>query len=342
MASPFPISESQAQTSMKNVASEVMSLQPSALITMYEIDIGSLGFNIGVISQTEIILQQNTVFRFHNNINLSTQSLFWQGNEYIAAPILATNLETNLKGPLALPKLSITVSDECIPLLTQLKNRIYQLGDIVGAKLTRIRTFARFLDLVNFPTNQLPPLNFYPDPNAELPRDVFYIDRLSSENKNFLEYELSPFFVIEGIQLPGRIISENACPWFYRGEGCLYEYSNRETYIHNNGNLPTSAPPVANVFDQPITNFITGSIIDAGAYNIGQIYQYGQTVYIQNGGINYYFTSLVGNNATSPPNQGTWFQDECSKRILGCKTRWQNVGSGILPFGGFISVNRFQ
>jgi lambda family phage minor tail protein L len=327
---------------MANIASEVMNLAPSALIQLFEIDIGTLGFNAGVISQTEIILQQNTVFRFHNNINTSTQSLFWQGNEYIAAPIVVTNLETNLKGPLALPKFSITVSDEGIPLLTQLKQQINALGDIVGAKFTRIRTFARFLDPVNFPSTQPLPPNFSPDPNAELPRDVFYIDRLSAENKNSIEYELSPFFVIEGIQLPGRIISEDSCPWFYRGEGCLYEYASRQTYIHNNGILPVSAPPVANFVDQPITNFITGSLIDMGQYNIGQLYQYGQTVYIENRGIKYYFVSLTNNNAVSPPNQNNWFADECSKRIIGCNSRWETIGSGILPFGGFLSVNRFQ
>jgi lambda family phage minor tail protein L len=340
MSSPFPITTSQAQVSMLNIVTEVMSLQPSALLTMFEIDVGSLGFNIGVISQTEVTLQQATTFRFHNNINLSTSSLFWQGNEYIAAPIIMTNMETNLKGPLALPKMSITVSDDGIPLLTLLKQRIYQLGDIVGAKLTRIRTFARFIDQINFPITQTPPPNFYPDPNAELPRDYFYIDRLSNENKNFIEYELSPFFVIEGINLPGRVISEDSCPWFYRGEGCLYEYASRETSIHNGGTLPASAPPIANVYNQTFQSLFTSPLTDRGSYNPGQIYQYADVVYILNRGIKYYFVSNTANNTTSPPS-AQWAADECSKQLLGCKLRWQNVASGILPYGAFLSVNRF-
>ena len=342
MSNPIQINIGQAQVSSKSLVSELMNLNPSALISLFEIDISSLGFNAGTISQTEVSLGINTVFRFHSNVNLTTSSLFWNNNEYIVAPIEAVGFETNLKGSPVNPTLSITVSDQGIPQLTILKQRIRDLGDIVGAKITRIRTFAKFIDATNF-FNQIPPLNFNPDPTQELPRDIYYINRLANENKNFIQYELAPLFDVEGVTLPGRIISESSCPWFYRGEGCLYEYNNRKTVVHGNGSLPQYAPPVATSLDESFSNLVTGvPFIDKGQYNLGQTYAAGESVYIPNRGLKYYFMSKVNNNSTIPPNNSGWLADECSKRLQGCKLRWANQASGILPFGGFPSVNRFQ
>lgn len=342
MSSPTQISTGQAYYSSKNIASELTSLNPSALITLFEIDVGSLGFNAGTITQTEVSLGYNTVFRFHNNISITSQSLFWAGQEYIAAPIIADGFETNLKGSPAIPTLSMTVSDEGIPQLSILKQRIRDLGDIVGAKITRIRTFAKFIDAANF-FNNIVPQNFSPDPTQELPRDIFYIDRLANENKTMIQYELSPLFVTEGITLPGRIISENTCPWLYRGEGCLYEYSNRKSYVHGDANLPQYAPPVATSLDENLSDLITGvPFVDKGDYNLGQFYNKGEYVNILNRGIRYYFISKIDNNNSIPPNNSGWIEDSCSKKILGCGKRWKKIGSGILNYGGFASVNRFQ
>lgn len=333
----------QAQLSVKNVSAESFSLNPSALITLFEIDVSDLGFQMGIISETEVQLQSNTIFRFHNNTNLTTNSLFWQGNEFIAAPIQATDFEINIKGNTPTPKLSLSVSDEGIPLMTILKQRLLQFGnDIAGAKVTRIRTYARFLDVVNF-VNNTPPQNFYPDPNGEFPRDVYYIDRKSQENKNFIEYELGSLFDVEGIKLPGRIVSEDNCMFLYRGEGCLYEYSQRQDPIHQNGLLPQFAPPVANNLNEKISDLVNGvSFSDKGQFNLNQIYNKGEFVFIYNRGIKYYFVSSINGNNSTPPNEPSWLADECSKKLLGCGLRWNNVGSGTLPFGGWPSTNRFK
>ena len=216
------------------------------------------------------------------------------------------------------------------------------MGDITGAKISRIRTFARFIDAKNF-FNSIPPQNFYPDPSQELPRDIYYIDRIESENKTSIKYVLSPSFVVEGITLPGRIMSQNICPFAYRGEGCLYEFSNRKTYIHGLGNLPSSAPPVADSLNETMSSLITGApLSDRGAYNLGILYNIGDYCYIQNRGINYYFISKINSNASAPPALSGWISDECSKNINGCQLRWQNLNSGVIPFGGFPSINRFQ
>lgn len=335
--------KSDALTSVKNLTAESFSLSPSAIITLYEIDVADLGLDQDVITVGDVSNETNTIFRFHNSVSLTNSSIFWQGNEYIAAPIYARDFEFNLRGTTPTPKLSITVSDEYIPLLTIFKQRIYELNrDLTGAKVTRIRTFARFLDAANFPKG-IPPQNFFPDRNAEFPRDVYFIDRKSAETKTYLEFELCPFYDVEGIKLPGRIINKYTCPFAYRGEGCCYEYARRKNdEIHQDAILPTLAAPVATNLDERFAVLLRGTVlVDKGEYQ-GAIYQKGECIFIEKNGIKYYFVSKVNNNDAAPPNDAYWYEDRCSKKLSGCKLRWQTPGNKILPFGGFPNLTRNQ
>lgn len=335
--------KSEAQSSTKSLNTELFSLNPSSLIVLFEINIADIAFNTNTLTGSEANSENNTIFRFHNCINLTSRSIFWRGKEYIAAPITAEGFETTVRGSPTAPKLAMSVPDEGIATLSRLKDQIFEMGDIVGAKLTRIRTFSKFIDAVNF-INSTPPPNFYPDPNQELPRDIYYIDRKSLENKNTIEYELSPLFELEGIKLPGRIVSANNCTARYRGEGCLYEYSSRKNEdIHGDGNLPSNAPPVATAFDEKISTLITGvPFTDKGEFNDGEVYNKGDFVFLRQRGLNYYFVSKVNDNSYAPPNSLYWVHDDCSHKCQGCKLRWSTIGDGVLPFGGFPSAIRFR
>jgi lambda family phage minor tail protein L len=111
----------------------------------------------------------------------------------------------------------LAVTDDASPQLAILKNRLLQLGDITNAKVTRIRTFAKFLDAVNFPGG-----NTTADPTAYFDDEVYYIDRKATENYIYIEYELSTAWDLQGINIPRRQIIQNVCLWRYRGEGCGY------------------------------------------------------------------------------------------------------------------------
>ncbi len=341
-----------AQSSIKELNKEIFSLSPSALITLFEIDISDIGFNKGIFSQGEVDLGINTIFRFHNNVKLLNNSIFWQGKEYVAAPITADGFEMTLKGSLPTPRISITVNEEGIPYLAILKDRIYQLGDIVGGKITRIRTMAKFIDDVNF-LNEERPAGFSPDPNAEFPRDVYFIDRKTSENKSTLEYSLASIFDVEGVKLPLRRVANNYCPFTYRGKGCFYEYSGRRN-IMEHGNtgesvLPIFAPPAANEKDELLTSILSGTSLfsDMGTYNKDIQYLRGDVVYMVNKNVNYYFVAKYDTKGTPPPNLRYWEPDTCSRTQRGCGIRYGinglasgGVTRGNLPFGGYPAVNR--
>lgn len=341
-----------AQTAIKNLYGEAFSLEPTSIIQLFEIDVSDIGFNRGVISVNEINSDKNVIFRFHNNIKLTQSSIFWRGKEYIAAPVYAEGYEVNAKGTLPTPKLAMTVSEEGIPYLSVFKNRLLQLGDLVGAKVTRIRTFAKFLDAENF-YGTVPPQGFNPNPGSEFGRDVFYIDRKSSENKTTIEFELASLLDVEGVKLPTRRVVANCCNFQYRGAGCCYE-SNFRRNIEEHGTetestLPTFAPPVANDLNEKISVLLSGvALVDKGEYDPNLTYNSGEFVFIARNNVNYYFVANGVDVNVPPPNLRRWIPDMCSKNVRGCELRFaiggsaQGVTLGNLPFGGFLAVDRFK
>ncbi|MEK6883794.1 MAG: phage minor tail protein L, partial [Nanoarchaeota archaeon] len=218
-----------AQSSIKKLQSQCASLSPNALISLFIIDVTDIALDIGVINSIDIQNKPNLgLFRFHNNIKLFNSDIYWQGNTYKILPIEAIGFEYSSEGTLPRPKIALTVSDQSVPELTRLKTYLLQIGDLVGAKFTRIRTFAKYLDAQNF-INEISFNESEPDPYAEFPREVYYFDRKSKEDKFSIEYELATIFDLEGLKLPGRLVISNVCAFQYRGAGCLYEFKDRKT-----------------------------------------------------------------------------------------------------------------
>ena len=338
------MNKQEAQDKTKKANSELFSLSPSALITLFEIDINDIAFDAGLITESDNLnLLNNTIFRFHNNIKLINNNIFWKGQEYIAAPISAEGFETITQGTLPTPKLSISVNREGIESLSIFKDKIKSLGDLVGGKVTRIRTFLKYLDRENF-INKIVPDDFDPDNKVELLRDIYFIDRKSGENKYAIEFELGSILDIQGIKLPLRIVSSNKCLWSYRGNGCLFEYNTRRVeLIHGKPSesiLPDIALPVATSRDEKIRDIINKDIVDKGKWEPNTIYSVGHAVYIEKNGIKYYFVAKIDNPPKPPPNLNYWISEQCSKTITGCKLRWSNIGNGTLPFGGEPGVSR--
>lgn len=333
----MPITKLQAQTSAKRIISESTSLSPANVVTLFEIELNTIANDRGIF-----LSENSKFFRFHNNIKLFSTSIFFQGKEYYAIPILASGFEFSSRGTLPVPKLSLSVNEEGELILALLKDSIRKLGDLIGAKVTRKRTFSKYLDAVNFPNNTAPE-GFSPDSNAEFTPEIYYIDRKSNETKSVIEFELASILDVENIQLPGRMVFGERCVWHYRGEGCLYEYAvRRDTDIHGStSSLPIHAPPVANYQDELIEDIISPTkISDPELYQSGKTYAKGSAVFITKTGRNYYFIAKVEGVTASPPNLNYWEPDECSKTIRGCRLRWANLGNGFLPFGGFPGVNR--
>ncbi len=230
----------QARNSIKSLHAEIANLTPSAMVTLFEIDISQLALDSNINLSTDAAEQgiqqgniEEGVLRFHNNLKIFNSYIVWQGKTYYPAPITASGFETTTKGSLPQPMLTITANSENgIDQIALLKYEIRKIGDIVGSKVTRKRTFAKYLDLINFRnlsaprSSQIPilPDGYEPDPYAYLPDDVFFIERKETENKSTLTYQLSSVLDMEGTKLPKRVLLADKCVWKYRGIGCWYQH----------------------------------------------------------------------------------------------------------------------
>jgi lambda family phage minor tail protein L len=181
----------------QSITSEIQKLAPSAVIELFVLDLALFG--------------QGPV-RFHAGTNALRQRVVWQGLAYDAFPLEVEGFEFNGNGQVPRPRLRVANVTGAITAL------VLTYQDLVGAKITRKRTLAKYLDAVNFEGG----INPAADPNAEFADDIYYIDRKSRETRDAVEFELAASFDLEGVTLPRRQIVQNVCPWRYRGAECGY------------------------------------------------------------------------------------------------------------------------
>ena len=56
-----------------------------------------------------------------------------------------------------------------------------------------------------------------------MPREVYFVDRKVTENRDLVEFELVSVFDMQGVTAPRRIALDNICQWTYRGPECGYD-----------------------------------------------------------------------------------------------------------------------
>lgn len=151
------------------------------------------------------------VTRFHAGVGMnSNASIIWQGNTYDKFPISAQGFEYSGRG--SLPRPTITVSNilGTITALMLSVNETTPFNDLQGAKFVRIRTLSRFLDAANFPSN-INPFGT-PDNTAELPQEVYYIDRKTLETRDIVQFELVSALDLQGVRAPKRQVTTKDFP----------------------------------------------------------------------------------------------------------------------------------
>lgn len=178
------------------IRATIQSLDPGALIELFEVDVSP-------ITKTN---SPDNLFRFHAGTNKLSEPVVWAGLSYIPFPIQASGFDKSTKGTLPRPSLQ---ASNVSSILTALN---IDLDDMVGAKVTRRRTFARYIDAVNFAGG----VNPTADPNQQLPVDVFFVERKVRENNQMVEWELASTMDLEGVQLPARAMIASYCSWQYR------------------------------------------------------------------------------------------------------------------------------
>ena len=172
------------------IVSDLQNANPSSIIELFTLQLDNA------------LHGATTIYRFHDGSSLKDNGeIVWAGNSYQRFPIKAEGFEYG-KGQLPRPTLTVSNALGTITAILISVNTATTGNDLTGATVTRIRTLARFIDAVNFPSN----VNPYgtPDATAEFPQEIFVIDRKVSENREFVQFELASVLDLAGIRAPKR------------------------------------------------------------------------------------------------------------------------------------------
>ena len=176
--------------SFSSTFSDIQAINPSAIIELFSLELSTA------------IHGTNTIYRFHNGSNLNANGkIVWDGQQYLRFPIKAEGFAFQ-RGQLPRPTISISnlSSAPSISAILLTVNETTAGNDLTAAVVTRIRTLAKFIDASNFADGQNPNA----DPSAEFPREIYYIDRKSAENRDLVTWELAAVFDLAGVRVPKR------------------------------------------------------------------------------------------------------------------------------------------
>lgn len=163
---------------MTSLVSQTQLLSiPAGLVELYVLDCTNIG---------------GAIHRFTPIATTSTAPIYWQGQMFIPLPISTTGWEYNSDGSQKKPQL--LVSNVTRALLQEVIN----LGDIVGARLIRIRTFSNFLDGAADA-----------DPTQSYPPDEFIVDQKLTQDASQIVWQMTSVIDRMGVKLPRRQVTKD-------------------------------------------------------------------------------------------------------------------------------------
>lgn len=174
------------------IHAHVQSPQLDEFVILYDVDATNVG---------------GDVLHFTSSA-YETTSVQWRGNTYSPIPIETDGWEWNGQGSLPTPTMKVANANGIIGGL------VIAYSDLLGATVTRWRTFRRYLDGQEDA-----------DPDSHFPVDVFKIERKVAHAPTHIEWELSAAMDHEGRMIPGRQ-ALRSCPLRYRRwTGTAFDYS---------------------------------------------------------------------------------------------------------------------
>jgi len=353
--------------STEKVTIELFKMQPDAMLEFFEIDFSHLQSDFSFLEKkykVSFSANGDPVYRFTSNIN-GSNPIRWQNKPYQPLPIDCQGFEVPSDGRLPRPKLRIANPSGLLSSIVAVNH------DFHGCKVTRKRTFVKFLDDANFPKNQTQyrgvdgemhdvtrninseggnPFGSA-DPEAHLPDEIYYIYRKTVESRDGLEFELTSILEVDDVAFPGRQMLADHCSFRYRDTKTC-NYRGLPVTSHEGKRFASYGVYLFNTFDfdgnrVPMSHSTVPSNWDIdGFYKKGDVVSF---VTSKEPEVPSWFVCIKDHSPPSPnpPTSGEhWILDACSKTLEGCTKRFGGVCNNLtgpcLPFGGFPSVESFK
>ena len=198
------------------------------------------------------------------SVSVEEVKVKWKTRDYDPLPVEVEGFEASTTGQLPRPTMRLA------NVLGTATGLVRAHNNLLGAKVTRWRTYARYLD------NGLTP-----DQNAHLPKDVYFVDRKSEHTSKMIEWELASILDQQGAVLPARQVLRTGCTFLYRrwdsdsrdfdytAVSCPYVGSN----YYTSNDQPTSNP-AEDRCSQQLTGCLlrfSGTIPMGGFPSVGRI-----------------------------------------------------------------------
>lgn len=174
---------------MTEITETVQSPSPGELVELFEIDTAQIG--------------GTAVYRFTSS-QFPDNFVSYNGNPYYRLDLKADGFEFTGKGQLPRPRVKVGLVGSSAPVLT-LRAAIVNNQDLVGCRVTRRRTFRKYLDGQEAA-----------DWGAQFAPDLYVIERKVMMDNTMVEFELSALMDFQGKMLPGRQIIRDTCTHTYR------------------------------------------------------------------------------------------------------------------------------
>ncbi len=155
--------------------------QTSALVELFTVDLTTIG--------------SGSIFRFTPNVKPDHTSVSFGGLTYTALPIEANGFDLTASGPA--PKPTLTISNVSGALMAA----VVGLGDIVGAKVTRVRTYEKFLDGGSTPSS-----------TTFIGPDIYFVEQKTAHDNTLIQFQLTSVLDRAGLRLPRRQVLKDPTP----------------------------------------------------------------------------------------------------------------------------------
>lgn len=273
--------------------------------------------------------------------------IVFNGKTYVSIPINIDGIEFTAQGAYARPTLTIAN----IPNLTKsITNSETLLEDMREAGTDSFEQFDRNQDLLGTQVRYRKTLKSKLSTGEEFPSQVFFVDRIASENSLFVAFELVSPMDVEGVTLPHRMVIGRYCSWQYQGQedglggGCTW------------GNTLADQHSFFREDDTKITGTID-EWADDEEYFVDDIVKTTEaanhTIYPNKVQIWQALYDHGGSDATArdPRNYRAFWKriDLCGKTLKSCKIRYQGNSTDTslnqdipLFFGGFPGSKKFR
>jgi len=353
---------------LTNLNKQLVSLTPDSLIDLYEIDFSNIQANFEELKDLYgMNIGSDPIYRFCPMQN-GTNPIVWGGYSYQPMPIKTEGFEVKSDGGLPRPTLTIANPEGLFSKILKSNQ------DFANCKVIRKRTYARFLDSVNFQGGVNPFGSSNED--SHLPDDIYFINNKKMENKEVIEFELVSALELEDSFIPARVVLSGYCNFTYRCSiGCGYKGLPIET-SEGQSLIKGFAVNKQKVGDQYDTGVVDPSVYGGSVNGVVQWSKYGKMGDYQNES-GYELGDVVKIISTNPTNpykstphifvcvqshenpskhhpffsKKYWLKDACPKTIESCKKRFtlkkepitdedltpynESLKSNGLRFGGF-------